>query len=57
MFELGTYWQVRVASHYDFQDMAGVVAVSAGYSTTEPFIDAHCDIHIHKIGRDYKAFM
>lgn len=49
--------QVRVASHYDFQDMAGVVAVSAGYSTTEPFIDAKFDLHIYKIGNHYKALM
>ncbi|XP_070192482.1 synapsin-like [Littorina saxatilis] len=49
--------KVRVTSHYDYQDMAGVVAVGAGYSTTEPLVDAACDLHIHKIGKHYKALM
>ncbi|XP_076448572.1 synapsin-like [Babylonia areolata] len=49
--------KVRVGSHYDFQDMAGVVAVSSSYSTTEPFIDSNFDLHIYKIGNQYKAFM
>ncbi|KAJ8302106.1 hypothetical protein KUTeg_021093 [Tegillarca granosa] len=48
---------VRIANHYDFQDLAGVVAVSKCYSTTESYIDTIYDIHIQKIGNNYKAYM
>ncbi|XP_048252822.1 synapsin-like isoform X1 [Haliotis rufescens] len=49
--------KVRLGSHYDFQDIAGVVAVTSCYSTTEPYIDSKYDLHIQKIGNKYKAFM
>ena len=48
--------QVRVTSHYDFQDVAGVVALSGVYSTTEPLVETSCDLHVQKIGKHYKAF-
>ncbi|XP_021341161.1 synapsin-like isoform X1 [Mizuhopecten yessoensis] len=49
--------KVRISNHYDFQDMAGVVAVSNCYTTTESYIDTIYDIHIQKIGNNYKAYM
>ncbi|XP_061187733.1 synapsin-like [Saccostrea echinata] len=49
--------KVRVANHYDFQDIAGVVGVSHCYSTTELYVDTLYDIHIQKIGNNYKAYM
>ncbi|ESP04565.1 hypothetical protein LOTGIDRAFT_135981, partial [Lottia gigantea] len=49
--------KVKINNHYDFQDMAGVVAISSCYSTTEPYIDSKYDLHCTKIGNVYKAFM
>ncbi|XP_022298979.2 synapsin-like [Crassostrea virginica] len=49
--------KVRVANHHDFQDIAGVVGVSGCYSTTELYVDTLYDIHIQKIGNNYKAYM
>ena len=60
------YYTTRVSNNEDnmhhyyllcIQDLASVVAMSNQYCTVEDFIDAKYDLHIFKIGTNYKALM
>ena len=53
----GGLGKVRVETPGSFQDLASVVAVSDQYCTVEDFIDAKYDLHVFKIGSNYRALM
>lgn len=53
----------RLENQSALQDAAGLLLGSAAqdvggcYCTIEPYIDAKFDVHIQKVGGNYKAFM
>lgn len=49
--------KARVESAAQFADMASVIAISNAYCTVEPYVDSKFDLHVQKIGRNYKALM
>jgi len=53
----GGLGKVKVEDEQRFQDLASLVAVSNKYCTVEPYVDAKFDLHVQKIGSNYKALM
>uniref|UniRef100_A0A1I8IWG4 Synapsin_C domain-containing protein n=1 Tax=Macrostomum lignano TaxID=282301 RepID=A0A1I8IWG4_9PLAT len=53
----GGLGKIRLARPDELQDLSGVVAVANTYATTETLVDSKFDIHIQKIGNNYKAFL
>lgn len=49
--------KILVRNALDFQDITSIVSSTHLYSTSEPFCESKCDIHIQKIGTHYKAYM
>ncbi|XKL66672.1 hypothetical protein PGB90_010092 [Kerria lacca] len=52
----GGLGKAKAENNTEFQDLTSMVAVSCSYVTTEPFIDSKYDLHIQKIGSNYRAF-
>lgn len=49
--------KIRADNPMTYQDVTSLLVAGNSYATTEPFIDAKCDIHVQKIGPQYKAFV
>jgi len=56
-FHHGGLGKLRADSLVHFQELLSVLACVDTYITVEPYIETKCDVHIQKIGSNYKAFM
>ncbi|KAI8764148.1 synapsin isoform 2.1, partial [Biomphalaria glabrata] len=48
--------KIKVDSVQTFHEVASIVAVTSTYATSEPYVDSQYDIHLQKIGTNYKAY-
>ncbi|XP_011495025.1 PREDICTED: synapsin [Ceratosolen solmsi marchali] len=48
--------KARANNNQEFLDLASLVAVTNHYCTAEPYIHTKCDLHVQKIGNNYRAF-
>ncbi|KZC12286.1 Synapsin, partial [Dufourea novaeangliae] len=53
----GGVGKARAESNQEFLDLASLAALANTYSTSEPYVDTKYDVHVQKIGNNYKAFM
>ncbi|XP_066601958.1 synapsin-like [Prorops nasuta] len=49
--------KARAETNQEFLDLASLAALTNAYCTAEPYIDTKYDVHVQKIGNNYKAFM
>lgn len=49
--------KARAETSLELLDLVSLAALSNTYCTTEPYVDTKCDLHVQKIGNNYKAFM
>jgi hypothetical protein len=49
--------KARVENSGQFSDMTSVIAISDSYCTVEPYVESKFDLHVQKIGSNYKALM
>nr|XP_012136113.1 PREDICTED: synapsin isoform X1 [Megachile rotundata] len=53
----GGVGKARAETNQEFLDLASLAALANVYCTSEPYIDTKYDVHVQKIGNNYKAFM
>ncbi|RLU23473.1 hypothetical protein DMN91_003678 [Ooceraea biroi] len=49
--------KARAETNQEFLDLASLAAMANTYCTAEPYIDTKYDVHVQKIGNNYKGFM
>ncbi|KAF7396791.1 hypothetical protein HZH66_007653 [Vespula vulgaris] len=53
----GGIGKARAETNQDFLDLASLAALTNTYCTAEPYVDTKFDVHVQKIGNNYKAFL
>lgn len=49
--------KARAETNQEFLDLASLAALANTYCTAEPYVETKYDVHVQKIGNNYKAFM
>ncbi|CAL7951890.1 unnamed protein product [Xylocopa violacea] len=52
----GGVGKARAETNQEFLDLASLAALANTYCTAEQYVDTRCDVHVQKIGNNYKAF-